>query len=159
HDGRTVRVTATRPIDCEHARGPAFLLSDKDKSALSHQLARDQRDPCLAGLIAVGWYLSHTRSEITLNEPDLEIYSTFFPATWQPPSPRAGGYGSAPARYSAASVSAGAHARAPPCAAAAPQMAMAGALGRGSGWTGVLGTALCHVPAGKRADLALCGRA
>ena len=83
HDGRTVRITATRPIDCEHARGPAFLLSDKDKSALNQQFARDQRDPRLEGLIAVGWYLSHTRSEIALNESDLEIYSTFFPAPWQ----------------------------------------------------------------------------
>ncbi len=82
-DGRTVRVLAMRPIACEHARGPAFLLSDKDRVALNEQLVRDQEDSQLEGLISVGWFLSHTRSEISLTESDLEIYSIFFPAPWQ----------------------------------------------------------------------------
>ncbi len=82
-DGRTVRVLAMRPIACEHARGPGFLLSDRDRVALNEQLAGDQSDPHLEGLIAVGWFLSHTRSEITLSESDQEIYSIFFPAPWQ----------------------------------------------------------------------------
>jgi proteasome lid subunit RPN8/RPN11 len=82
-DGRTVRVMAMRPIACEHARGPGFLFSDKDRIALNEQLLRDKDDPHLEGLISVGWFLSHTRSEITLSESDLEIYSIFFPAPWQ----------------------------------------------------------------------------
>ncbi len=82
-DGRTVRVLAMRPIACEHARGPAFLLSDKDRIALNDQLTRDAEDPHLEGLISVGWFLSHTRSEIALTESDLEIYTIFFPAPWQ----------------------------------------------------------------------------
>jgi hypothetical protein len=82
-DGRTVRVLAMRPIACEHARGPAFLLSDKDRVTLNEQLLRDQEDTQLEGLISVGWFLSHTRSEIALTESDLEIYSIFFPAPWQ----------------------------------------------------------------------------
>lgn len=82
-DGRTVRVLALRPISCEHARGPAFLLSDKDRVALNEQLIREQEDSQLEGLISVGWFLSHTRSEIALTESDLEIYSIFFPAPWQ----------------------------------------------------------------------------
>jgi hypothetical protein len=82
-DGRTVRVLAMRPISCEHARGPAFLLSDKDRVALNEQLVRDKDEPHLDGLISVGWFLSHTRSEIALTESDLEIYSIFFPAPWQ----------------------------------------------------------------------------
>ena len=79
----TVRVLAMRPIACEHARGPGFVFSDKDRVTLHEQLVRDQEDPHLEGLTAVGWFLSHTRSEITLNESDLEIYSIFFPAPWQ----------------------------------------------------------------------------
>src|ERR1700730_16861068 len=63
-EGRTVRVLAMRPIACEHARGPAFLLSDKDRMVLNEQLNRDKEDPQLEGLISVGWFLSHTRSEI-----------------------------------------------------------------------------------------------
>ena len=34
-------------------------------------------------MISVGWFLSHTRSEIALTESDLEIYTIFFPAPWQ----------------------------------------------------------------------------
>lgn len=82
-EGRTVRVLAMRPIACEHARGPAFLLSDKDRMVLNGQLSADAEDPHLEGLISVGWFLSHTRSEITLSESDLELYSIFFPAPWQ----------------------------------------------------------------------------
>jgi proteasome lid subunit RPN8/RPN11 len=79
----TVRVVAMRPIACEHARGPGFVLSDKDRMALNEQLLNDRDDPQLEGLISVGWFLSHTRSEISLNESDLEIYGIFFPAPWQ----------------------------------------------------------------------------
>src|SRR5580658_3168390 len=82
-DGRTLRILAMRPIACEHARGPGFLFSDKDRIALNEQLVRDKDEPNLDGLISVGWFLSHTRSEITLTESDLEIYSIFFPAPWQ----------------------------------------------------------------------------
>ena len=82
-DGRTVRVLAMRPIACEHARGPAFQLSDKDRKALNDQLKEDSQDPRLEGLISLGWFLSHTRSEITLSDADLELYSIFFPAPWQ----------------------------------------------------------------------------
>jgi proteasome lid subunit RPN8/RPN11 len=82
-DGRTIRVMAMRPIACEHARGPGFVFSDKDRVALNEQLVRDKDDPHLEGLLAVGWFLSHTRSEITLSDSDLEIYSIFFPAPWQ----------------------------------------------------------------------------
>lgn len=82
-DGRTVRIMAMRPIACEHARGPGFVFSDKDRAALNEQLLRDKEDPALEGLISVGWFLSHTRSEIMLNESDQEIFSIFFPAPWQ----------------------------------------------------------------------------
>jgi hypothetical protein len=34
-------------------------------------------------LVSVGWFLSHTRSEILMNESDQEIYSIFFPEPWQ----------------------------------------------------------------------------
>ncbi len=82
-EGRTVRILAMRPIACEHARGPAFLLSDKDRKGLNEQITADAEDPRLEGLISVGWFLSHTRSEIALGDSDLELYSIFFPAPWQ----------------------------------------------------------------------------
>ena len=33
--------------------------------------------------MCVGWYVSHTRTEITLTESDQEIFSTFFAQPWQ----------------------------------------------------------------------------
>src|SRR5260370_2753117 len=52
-DGRTVRILGMRPVECEHARGPAFLLSDKDKAALAEQPR--SADPRLEDMITVGW--------------------------------------------------------------------------------------------------------
>ena len=82
-DGKTVRVLAMRPIACEHARGPGLIFSDKDRMGLHDQLLRDREDPHLQGLESVGWFLSHTRSDIFLNESDQEIFSIFFPSPWQ----------------------------------------------------------------------------
>lgn len=82
-DGRTVKIQAMRPIACEHARGPAFLLSDQDRASLAEQLQRDSEDPRLEGMMCVGWFLSHTRSEILLSESDLGIYTAYFSAPWQ----------------------------------------------------------------------------
>ncbi len=81
--GNAARVTAMRPIACEHARGPSFQLSDKDRVELNQQLMEDRADPRLEGLESLGWFLSHTRSNVTLSDSDLEIYSIFFPHPWQ----------------------------------------------------------------------------
>ena len=82
-EGGTTRILAIRPLTCEHARGPALLLSDHDRQALAQQLEKDGEDAGLAGFECVGWFLSHTRSEIDLTEMDAEIYNTYFPAPWQ----------------------------------------------------------------------------
>ena len=77
-DGR-VRITAFRPLACEHARGPRFLLSPKDLEQLQVLLRKSAADPLLRGLQAVGWYHTHTRSDIFLCAQDLAIYDRFFP--------------------------------------------------------------------------------
>jgi proteasome lid subunit RPN8/RPN11 len=83
HEGRIVKVMAMREIACEHARGPTFHLSANDRAALTAQLARDKEDSRLAGLQVVGWFLSHTRSDVTLQQSDLDTYNGFFPEPWQ----------------------------------------------------------------------------
>src|SRR5882762_10164515 len=57
-EGRTVRVLAIRPIVCEHARGPGFLLSNRHASALAMQMEADKKDPHLDGFVFVGWFVS-----------------------------------------------------------------------------------------------------
>jgi hypothetical protein len=82
-EDRVVRILAMREIACEHARGPTFHLSENDRAALTAQLARDKEDMRLEGLLVVGWFLSHTRSDVTLQQSDLDTYTAFFPQPWQ----------------------------------------------------------------------------
>ena len=69
------------PLDCEHVSGPSFVLSPRDRDALAELLASAERDP--DGLRPVGWYHSHTRSEISLSEADLGLHQRYFPEPWQ----------------------------------------------------------------------------
>ena len=78
-----LRITAFRPMECEHLHGPGFLVSDKDLIGLSALLERSSRDPLLHNSTLVGWYHSHTRSGIFLSEADLELHRRFFPESWQ----------------------------------------------------------------------------
>jgi len=82
-EGHTVRIMAIRPAACEHASGPAFRLSERDRAALAVQMRQDREDARLEGLLCVGWYVSHTRTEISLAPSDQEIFSTYFAQPWQ----------------------------------------------------------------------------
>jgi proteasome lid subunit RPN8/RPN11 len=77
--GRIVAVDAM-PIACEHAFGPSFVLSPRDHEKLAELLAATARNPHSK---VVGWYHSHTRSEIFLSPEDIEIHNRFFPEPWQ----------------------------------------------------------------------------
>lgn len=78
-DGRQLAITDYAALDCEHAFGPSFTLSPLDQSRLADMLAATYEN----GLRPVGWYHSHTRSEIFLSDADLEIHRRFFPESWQ----------------------------------------------------------------------------
>ena len=82
-NGTALRIEAWRPILCEHSRGPSFLLSKKDEAALDRLLNQSESDPELKGYEALGWFHSHTRSEICLTDEDLQIYDRFFAELWQ----------------------------------------------------------------------------
>jgi proteasome lid subunit RPN8/RPN11 len=78
-----LKVTAYRELACEHAFGPSFTLSESDCRALQVLLDTSKNDPELLELQAVGWYVSHTRSELLLSEKDLRLFERFFPEAWQ----------------------------------------------------------------------------
>jgi proteasome lid subunit RPN8/RPN11 len=80
HNGRLV-ITDYAALDCEHAYGPSFTLSPPDEGRLTRLLAAHANDP--GGARPVGWYHSHTRSEIFLSDVDLKIHQTYFPESWQ----------------------------------------------------------------------------
>src|SRR5450432_2540198 len=82
-DPDAVKVLAYRALACEYAFGPTFTLWDNDRRALEKVLVLPNTDSNLSGMQPVGWYHSHTRSEIQLSEKDLQLYQQYFPETWQ----------------------------------------------------------------------------
>jgi len=80
-DDQRLQILDYAPLECEHAFGPAFTLSPKDQERLAERLAESQNRP--GDLRPVGWYHSHTRSEIALCDADLEIHNHYFPERWQ----------------------------------------------------------------------------
>jgi proteasome lid subunit RPN8/RPN11 len=83
HDENLVRIQAWRPIVCEYAKGPSFVLSEKEEAALAEALQSWRGDAELAGLEPIGWYRAHTRSEVFLSDADLAFFNRFFPQPWQ----------------------------------------------------------------------------
>ena len=83
YDGSRILIQAARPMLCEHAHGPSFTLSVADYSRLAALLQVPGREPDFAGMAVVGWYHSHTRSEISFADADIEIHDRFFPKPWQ----------------------------------------------------------------------------
>ena len=83
HEGTTVRIAAFRELDVEHRSGPSFTLSEKDEAQLRELLQAPDTDPDLAGMQALGWYHSHTRSEIHLSSADLALHDAYFAEPWQ----------------------------------------------------------------------------
>ena len=79
----SLSIQAQRPIACQYSTGPSFTLSVQDQLGLSGLLDEYQTDPDLAGMVPLGWYHSHTRSEIFLSPADLSLYQEFFPERWQ----------------------------------------------------------------------------
>lgn len=76
--GGVISVRAQREVPCEHALGPSFSLSEKDRAAFAEVLRSPDSDPDLAGIEAVGWYCSHTRTDLQLLERDQELHDRFF---------------------------------------------------------------------------------
>jgi proteasome lid subunit RPN8/RPN11 len=83
HEPEGIRILAARPLPCEHALGPGFVLSQKDEKRLAQLVAAPATDPELTGLEALGWYHSHIRSRIFLSERDLQIHARYFGAAFQ----------------------------------------------------------------------------
>ncbi|HEX7361183.1 MAG TPA: hypothetical protein VF283_11900 [Bryobacteraceae bacterium] len=74
-----VRVEAFRPIECEHASGPSFALSERDLEAIGEQLRASKTDPELSEWEPLGWFVAHTRSDLAVSEQELAWFGRFFP--------------------------------------------------------------------------------
>jgi hypothetical protein len=77
-----LRIKTWRPIECEHAMGPGFQLSDRDAAILERQLRESESNPDLSGMKALGWFVSHTQAG-GLTGSDIALFDRFFPQPWQ----------------------------------------------------------------------------
>jgi proteasome lid subunit RPN8/RPN11 len=75
-----IAILDSMAMECEHAFGPSFVLSERDQAKLAELVAAAGRNPHVKPL---GWWHSHTRSEIFLSDADLQIHNSFFPEPWQ----------------------------------------------------------------------------
>jgi proteasome lid subunit RPN8/RPN11 len=81
HQDGCVRIVDYAPLECEHALGPSFTLSPADRTRLAEMIAAARKGS--GGRRPVGWYHSHTRSEIFLSDADIDIHKRYFPEPWQ----------------------------------------------------------------------------
>jgi len=82
-EGGAVRILEWRAIECEHAGGPGFVLSEKDQAGLADQIQDCASAPELRGLIPVGWFHTHTRSGLFFSPEDRAVHQRLFPERWQ----------------------------------------------------------------------------
>ena len=77
-DRIVVNVEDFEAVDCDHASGPSFILSEDDQAAFRESMDRWKRGPD-RGIYAVGYYRGHTRDGICLAAEDLAILEELFP--------------------------------------------------------------------------------
>jgi proteasome lid subunit RPN8/RPN11 len=78
-----IHIAAHRPLPCDHAMGPGFVLSPGDEERLLELIAVSRTDPDLTSLQPVGWYHSHIASRIYLSGRDRQIHMRYFGAPLQ----------------------------------------------------------------------------
>lgn len=80
-EGDRISITGYQALDCEHALGPSFTLSPRDQTQLAEITSKARRNA--SDRQPVGWYHSHTRSDIFLSDADQDIHNRYFPEPWQ----------------------------------------------------------------------------
>jgi len=74
---RAVLVEDFELAPCEHLRGASYTLAPKDQRLLGARLAGHP------GRRVVGYFRSHTRPGMYLDQDDFAIFSNYFPEPWQ----------------------------------------------------------------------------
>jgi hypothetical protein len=78
--GDSTAILAFRSTPIVYALGPTFLLSEQDRRTFAEVLRSHESDPDLKGMVAVGWFVSHSRGEsVAFTDNDAAIFDEFFP--------------------------------------------------------------------------------
>ncbi len=72
-DENSVIIDDYEAVSCEHRRGPSYVLSEPDRKRLEKVLKRGN-----GGKQAVGFYRSHTRLGLYLDQDDMAVIDTYF---------------------------------------------------------------------------------
>jgi hypothetical protein len=83
HADEAIQIEAFRPIECEHAAGPSFSLSEGDLAGIRSQLATFAEQPELAGFKPVGIFISHSRRDLRVSSDEENLLGRLFPERWQ----------------------------------------------------------------------------
>jgi hypothetical protein len=75
----SARIEAFRPIECEHSRGPSFVLSERDVTRLREQISTASSDAELRDFELLGCFIAHTRSPLEVNERENLLVDDLFP--------------------------------------------------------------------------------
>jgi hypothetical protein len=73
-----VHIDDFEPVECEYRRGPSYVLSDADKRRLERTLRKGRADRQV-----VGFYRSHTRPGLYLDQDDFGLIQSYFPGSSQ----------------------------------------------------------------------------
>jgi hypothetical protein len=79
--GNVVRMMDCRPIACDHAEGPAFVLSPKEVADVDQMLQAGALGTS-KGVIPVGWYHT-TYRELRMMPESARLHERLFPESWQ----------------------------------------------------------------------------
>lgn len=74
---RKIIIQDVAPLRCEHLYGPSFILSENDRLKLEETLALVKSGPD-KNVSVVGYYRSHTRPDLFLDDNDFSLISTYF---------------------------------------------------------------------------------
>ena len=74
----TVYVERFQPVISEHRRGPSYVLSDRDKKELAKKLEWWSNNGGKEGLRPVGFFRSHTRRGLYLDNDDFAVLQQYF---------------------------------------------------------------------------------
>src|SRR5579883_1983875 len=74
-----VRVMRFDQVESEHRRGSSYFLSDRDKRVVARKLDWWNRHRDKEGLQPVGFFRTHTRSGLYVDNDDFAVFQKFFP--------------------------------------------------------------------------------
>jgi len=76
--GSFLRILGWLEIPCQHALGPSFRLNERDQEVLKFLIENRNERKELQELQLLGWFVAHSRHELTLMPWDVELANRLF---------------------------------------------------------------------------------